>query len=105
MDAAPLPTPTTSKAPAPEMCMIPSPGDTSAATPLDSVGRGKGCYDSCAPITLPRYFLEVGVRADTRAGAHGGYPSSGDGTVGGRQELAAYDNAAYDVEPPRNTRL
>ena len=45
-----LPTPTTSKAPAPEMCMIPSPGDTSAATPLDSVGRGKGCYDSCAEI-------------------------------------------------------
>ena len=36
------------------------------------------------------------MRADTRAGAHGGYPSSGDGIVGGLQELATYDNAAYD---------
>ena len=99
VDAAPQ----QARAATPEMIMIPSPGDTSAI-PLDSSYDLNKGYDSLAPITLPRYHLEVGGGANGW-GTQGVCSSRGEGTVGGRLELAGYDNRAYDGEPQRNTHL
>ena len=108
VDAAPpqpSPSAETETGKPPEMYMIPSPGDSPPARPLGSSDLDHRGYDSLAPITLPRYHLEVAGGAN-RGGTPGVYALRGDGRVGGRQEGRSYDNRAYEEgEPQRDTHF